>query len=110
MSNRLSLLAGLALALAASAAAQAGAVGVEAVASVAIKTTAHEEAAPMSLPFVPSVASNYTFTTTTTGSLADMSSGTTQLLAGNIDDTASALTNIGFEFIFQRVRYTQFSI
>ncbi|WP_386066036.1 beta strand repeat-containing protein [Tahibacter sp. UC22_41] len=110
MSNRLSLLAGLTLALTASAAAQAGAVGVEAVASVAIKTTAHEEATPMSLPFVPSVASNYAFTTTTTGSLADMSSGTTQLLAGNIDDTASALTNIGFEFIFQGTRYTQFSI
>src|SRR6185436_19128211 len=42
--------------------------------------------------------------------LTDMSSGTTQLLAANIDDTASALTNIGFDFFFQGARFTQFSI
>jgi uncharacterized repeat protein (TIGR01451 family) len=62
------------------------------------------------IPFVPSVAGNYAFATTTTGSLTDMSSGTTQLLGANVDDTASALTNIGFDFYFQGVRYTQFSI
>jgi hypothetical protein len=55
-------------------------------------------------------AVNYNFTTTTTGSLTDMSSGTTQLLAANIDDTPSPLTNIGFDFFFQGVRYSQFSI
>lgn len=61
---------------------------------------------------IPEVAStnNYVFSTTLTGSLTDMSTGTTQLLAGNIDDTASALTNIGFDFFFQGVRYTTFSI
>lgn len=54
--------------------------------------------------------SNYSFATTTTASLTDMSTGTTQLLAANIDDTASALTSIGFDFFFQGVRFTQFSI
>ncbi|WP_257385250.1 beta strand repeat-containing protein [Tahibacter caeni] len=111
MNNRLSWLAGPALVLAA-AAAQAGTVaGVEAVTSAAIKTTVADEAAePMALPVAPSVASNYAFTTTTTGSLADMSSGTTQLLAANVDDAASTLTGIGFEFVFQGARYTQFSV
>ncbi|GEM_PF-1141416 len=56
------------------------------------------------------VASNYSFATTTTGSLTDMSTGTTQLLAANIDDTASALTSIGFDFYFQGARFTEFSI
>lgn len=55
-------------------------------------------------------AANYTFSTDTTASLTDMSNGTTQLLAANIDDTASALTNIGFDFFFQGSRFTQFSI
>jgi len=55
-------------------------------------------------------AGNYTFVTTTTGSLTDMSSGTTQLLAANIDDTPSPLTNIGFDFFFMGTRYSQFSI
>jgi hypothetical protein len=53
---------------------------------------------------------NYSYVTSTTGSLTDMSSGTTQLLGANIDDTPSPLTNIGFDFYFQGVRYTQFSI
>jgi hypothetical protein len=63
-------------------------------------------------PLVPGLANsnNYTFVTQTNASLTDMSSGTTQLLAANIDDTASALTNIGFDFYFQGVRYTTFSI
>ena len=55
-------------------------------------------------------AVNYTFATNTTGSLTSMSSGTTQLLAANIDDTPSPLTNIGFDFFFQGVRYSQFGI
>src|SRR5581483_8296115 len=40
------------------------------------------------IPSLPSVASNYSFNTATNASLTDMSSGTTQLLAANIDDTA----------------------
>ena len=35
-------------------------------------------------------AANYSFSTTTAGSLTDMSSGTTQLVAADQDDTASA--------------------
>lgn len=53
---------------------------------------------------------NYSFATGTSGSLTDMSSGTTQLIAANQDDVASALTNIGFDFFFQGVRYSQFSV
>jgi hypothetical protein len=57
----------------------------------------------------PQVASNYTFTTATNASLTDMSAGTTQLVAADQDDTASLVTNIGFDFYFQGVRFTQFS-
>ncbi|HET8675617.1 MAG TPA: hypothetical protein VFO63_07530, partial [Blastocatellia bacterium] len=64
---------------------------------------------PMSPEAVTNTA-NYAFSTATDASLTDMSSGTTQLLAANIDDTASALTNIGFDFYFQGARFTQFSI
>ena len=62
-------------------------------------------------------AANYTFSTETTGSLAldrngaatDMSTGTTTLLAGGNDDAASSVVNIGFDFLFMGVNYTQFS-
>jgi hypothetical protein len=54
--------------------------------------------------------SAYTFATTTTGSLTDMSAGTTQLVAANQDDTASTLTNIGFDFYLLGTRYTQFGV
>ncbi|MDF2382550.1 T9SS type A sorting domain-containing protein [Nostoc ellipsosporum NOK] len=53
---------------------------------------------------------NYGFSTTTTGSLTNMSSGTTQLIAANSDDVASAVTDIGFDFYFQGARYAQFSV
>jgi hypothetical protein len=43
-------------------------------------------------------ASSYPFAATTGVSLDDMSSGTTQLVAASQDDTASAVTNIGFDF------------
>jgi hypothetical protein len=62
------------------------------------------------LLLIPEVAGNYVFATTTTGSLADMSTGTTQLLGANIDDTASALIPMGFDFFFQGVRHNTFSI
>lgn len=52
---------------------------------------------------------NYAFATTTSGSLVDMSTGTTQLVAANSDDTASAVAPIGFDFVFQGVAYSQFS-
>src|SRR6187401_2250595 len=37
-------------------------------------------------------------------------SGSTQLLGPGVDDDASAVTNIGFDFWFDGVRYTQFSV
>lgn len=52
---------------------------------------------------------NYVFATSTTGSLTDMTTGTTQLIAANVDDGASAVTNIGFEFWFMGTRYAQFT-
>jgi hypothetical protein len=63
-------------------------------------------------------SANYTFATSTTGSLAldmnggavDMSTGTTQLVGAGLDATASAVTNIGFDFHFMGNRFTQFSV
>ncbi|MFN7015149.1 MAG: hypothetical protein ACK4ON_12855, partial [Bacteroidia bacterium] len=60
---------------------------------------------------------NYAFSTTTTGSLAldangntvDMSTGTTQLHASGVDDAASAVNAIGFNFIGMGVTHTNFS-
>src|SRR6266853_2241897 len=38
-----------------------------------------------------------------------MSSGTTQLVTASQDDTASFVNNIGFDFWYDGVRFTQFS-
>ncbi|HEX6608048.1 MAG TPA: hypothetical protein VF276_14175, partial [Chloroflexia bacterium] len=54
-------------------------------------------------------AGTYNFTSGTGVALQDMSSGTTQLVGAGLDDTASALTNIGFDFWYDGVRVTQFS-
>lgn len=63
-------------------------------------------------------SANYTFATSTTGSLAldmnggavDMSTGTTQLVGAGLDAAVSAVTNIGFDFHFMGNRFTQFSV
>jgi hypothetical protein len=55
-------------------------------------------------------AANYTFFYVPNQTLSDMSSGTTQLIGPNVATAASPLTNIGFDFWFQGVRYTQFSV
>ncbi|MGA8810222.1 MAG: hypothetical protein WB973_20315 [Thermoanaerobaculia bacterium] len=55
-------------------------------------------------------AANYAFSTTTSGSLTNMSSGTTTLVNPDQDDTASAVTLIGFEFVFMGVRQDRFSV
>jgi hypothetical protein len=55
-------------------------------------------------------AANYAFATINSGSLTDMSTGTTQLIAGDQDDVASAITNFGFDFYFMGTRYAQFSV
>lgn len=44
-----------------------------------------------------------------TSTLEDMSSGTTTIVGAGLDDNASAVTNIGFDFYYDGVRYTQFS-
>jgi hypothetical protein len=54
-------------------------------------------------------ATSYPFTATTGVALEDMSTGTTQLVAASLDDTASAVTNIGFDYWYDGVRTTQFS-
>src|SRR5437016_7017525 len=55
-------------------------------------------------------AANYSFGTTVSGSLTNMSSGTTQLIAADQDDVASPVTLIGFDFYFQGVRQDRFSV
>jgi phage gpG-like protein len=73
-----------------------------------------EEAAAdsTSFPFAPDLItpSTYVFTNAGAVALEDMSSGTTQLIAASQDDTASIVTSIGFEFWFDGVRQTQFSV
>ena len=56
------------------------------------------------------VAGNYQFATTTTGSLTDMSFGTVELLGPDGDDDSTVAIDIGFDFFFQGVRYSQFSV
>lgn len=51
----------------------------------------------------------YPFTALSGVALEDMTSGTTQLLGPALDDTASPVTNIGFDFFFDGVRHSQFS-
>lgn len=55
-------------------------------------------------------ATTYAFSALNGVALEDMSTGTTQLVAASQDDTASAVTNIGFDFWFDGVRFTQFSV
>ncbi|MDB5235864.1 MAG: hypothetical protein JWR44_2857 [Hymenobacter sp.] len=55
---------------------------------------------------------SYAFTNSSTGSLVDMSSGTTDALATGTyrDDDASAVQSLGFTFVFMGTGYTQFSV
>jgi len=64
----------------------------------------------MTLLYAQNIA-EYNFTTATDGSLMDMSSGTTPLLAPltYYDDAASPVFDIGFNFTFCGVSYSQFS-
>ncbi|PDS24608.1 Ig-like domain-containing protein [Flavobacterium branchiophilum] len=52
---------------------------------------------------------NYAFETATTGTLQELSSGSTSYLAGNQDDASGTVQEIGFNFIFMGVSYTHFS-
>jgi uncharacterized repeat protein (TIGR01451 family) len=53
---------------------------------------------------------NYAFATNVSGTFTNMSSGTTQLIPAGADDTASLLTNIGFDFVYMGTRFTQFGV
>ena len=55
---------------------------------------------------------NYTFSNSTSASLTDMTSGTSNLLATGTywDDVASSVTNLPFPFYFMGNTYAQFSI
>jgi subtilisin-like proprotein convertase family protein len=55
-------------------------------------------------------ATTYPFTSTTGISLADLSTGATQIIAADGDDPVSAIQPIGFDFWFNGVRQTQFSV
>jgi hypothetical protein len=69
------------------------------------------KAFPVDLPTNNVISSGtYAFTALTGIALEDMSSGTTQLVGPNADDTVSAVTNIGFDFWYDGVRQSQFSI
>jgi hypothetical protein len=52
----------------------------------------------------------YPFTNFSAVALEDMSSGTTQLVASNQEDTVSSVNSIGFDFWLDGVRQTQFSV
>ena len=52
---------------------------------------------------------SYPFTATTGVALEDMSSGTTTLVAASSDDGSSSLTNFGFDYWYDGVRYSQFT-
>ena len=55
-------------------------------------------------------ATTYPFTAATGVALENMATGTTQLLAPSLDDTASPVTNIGFDYWHNGVRAAQFSV
>ncbi|HEV8269615.1 MAG TPA: hypothetical protein VGR00_15335, partial [Thermoanaerobaculia bacterium] len=54
-------------------------------------------------------ATSYPFTSAAGVPLEDMSAGTTTLVPAFQDDLASVIANIGFDFFYDGVRYTQFS-
>lgn len=53
---------------------------------------------------------NYAFSTATPVTLEDMSSGTTELIAGSSVNVASSVTGIGFTFGFMTTSYNDFSV
>ena len=55
-------------------------------------------------------AATYPMTVANGVALEDMSTGTTQLVAPGVDDTASPVTNMGFEFWYDGVRHNLFSV
>lgn len=54
-------------------------------------------------------AANYVFSTST-GATLDPMTGSAQLIGASVDDGVSAVTNIGFPFVYESTTYTQFSV
>jgi hypothetical protein len=75
----------------------------------AAKGIVQSQAAPP--PFAPDAitGTTYVFSSAAAVALEDMSTGTTQLVAAGSDDGASPVTNIGFDFWYDGIRFTQFS-
>ena len=67
------------------------------------------EPPPMFSPNLITVTT-YPFSTATGVVLDDMSTGTTQLIGASSDDGISAIANIGFEYWYDGVRFTQFGV
>lgn len=55
-------------------------------------------------------ATAYAFSNTSAIALEDMSSGTTQLVGPGTDDNNSSLVNIGFDYWYDGVRFTQYGV
>jgi len=70
---------------------------------------ATESSAPAPISSEAISGTSYPFTSGA-AVLEDMSTGTTQLVAAGSDDGASPVTNIGFDFWYDGVRFTQFSV
>jgi hypothetical protein len=76
-----------------------------------VKTEEPESDEPIAKAFMNGLIAITTYPMSVgTDTLVDMSSGTTQLVAPLADDTASPVTPIGFEFIYDGVRHSQFSV
>jgi hypothetical protein len=53
---------------------------------------------------------NYVFTSNTSSTLEDLSTGATNFVTGNNDTYSSSITAIGFDLFYGGSRYTHFSI
>ncbi len=74
------------------------------------ESPAEDNNQPGFAPLAATVASNYNFNTTTSASLTDMSSGTTTLIGADLDDVASAVMLLGFDFYLNGARQDRFSV
>jgi len=73
-----------------------------------IEMSTEGQSAPQSINSITS--GTYAFSSSSGVALEDMSSGTTTILGNNLDDLASGLTSLPFDFWLDGVRATQFSV
>jgi hypothetical protein len=72
--------------------------------------SAADKARSVKSPTAVAMASNYVFADSSSASLTDMSTFTTQLIGPDQDDRSSQVTPIGFDFYFDGVRQDRFSV